>query len=130
MFLVKKLPICRPPYSKSWQVDQKFPFCYTKHIVTNQEIAVPTINEINIEIMQGNFTNDQLNAIGQAIKFRRRQIGRDLKVSIRVGDTVKFYHPKLGQDLQGPVTRVKIKNILVNTARGMYNVPANLLERV
>lgn len=91
---------------------------------------MPTINEINIEIMQGNFTNDQLNAIGQAIKFRRRQIGRDLKVSIRVGDTVKFYHPKLGQDLQGPVTRVKIKNILVNTVRGVYNVPANLLERV
>jgi hypothetical protein len=91
---------------------------------------VPTINEINIEIMQGNFTNDQLNAIGQAIQYRRRQIGRDLKVSIRVGDTVKFYHPKLGQDLQGPVEKVKIKNVLVATQRGRYNVPANLLERV
>ena len=91
---------------------------------------MPTINEINIEIMQGNFTNDQLNAIGQAIKFRRRQIGRDLKVSIRVGDTVKFYHPKLGQDIFGTVDRVKQKFILVQTLGGRYNVPANLLERV
>jgi hypothetical protein len=91
---------------------------------------VPTISEINHEIMQGSFTNDQLNAIASAIQFRRRQIGKELKVTIRVGDTVKFYHPKLGQDLQGPVTRVKIKNILVKTSRGTYNVPANLLERV
>ena len=91
---------------------------------------MPTINEINIEIMQGNFTNDQLNAIGQAIKFRRRQIGRDLKVSIRVGDTVKFYHPKLGQDLHQTLALCKHGVILVNTARGMYNVPANLLERI
>jgi hypothetical protein len=99
-------------------------------MITNQESTVPTINEINQEIMRGSFTNDQLNAIARAIQYRRRQIGLDLKVSIRVGDTVKFYHPKLGQDLQGAVTRVKIKNILVRTAGGTYNVPANLLERV
>lgn len=91
---------------------------------------MPTINEINHEIMMGSFTNDQLNAIAQAIQFRRRQIGKEVKVAIRVGDTVKFYHPKLGQDLQGPVTKVKIKNILVDTPRGRYNVPANLLEKV
>ena len=91
---------------------------------------MPTINEINIEIMQGNFTNDQLNAIGQAIKFRRRQIGREVKVTIRVGDTVKFYHPKLGKDIFGTVDRVKQKFILVQTLGGRYNVPANLLEPV
>lgn len=91
---------------------------------------MPTINEINIEIMQGNFTNDQLNAIGQAIQFRRRQIGLAVKRSIRVGDTVKFYHPKLGRDLQGPVKAVKIKNVTVATPVGSYRVPANLLEVV
>lgn len=91
---------------------------------------MPTISEINHEIMQGSFTNDQLNAIASAIKFRRAQLTREVKHTIRVGDTVKFYHPKLGQDLQGPVTRVKIKNIVVDTPRGRYNVPANLLERV
>ena len=91
---------------------------------------MPTISEINHEIMQGEFTNDQLNAIAQAIQYRRRQIGKEIKHTIRVGDTVKFYHPKLGQDLSGPVTKVKIKNIVVRTSQGLYNVPANLLERV
>lgn len=89
-----------------------------------------SINDVNQAIMHGDFTNDQLNAIASAIRFRRSQIGKEVKVTIRVGDTVKFYHPKLGLDLQGPVTKVKIKNILVQTQRGTYNVPANLLERV
>ena len=89
-----------------------------------------SINDVNQAIMHGDFTNDQLNAIASAIRFRRSQIGKEVKVTIRVGDTVKFYHPKLGLDLQGPVTKVKIKNILVRTPRGTYNVPANLLERV
>ena len=91
---------------------------------------MPTISEINHEIMQGDFTNDQLNSIASAIQFRRRQIGLEFKRTIRVGDTVKFYHPKLGRDLQGPVKRVKIKNVLVSTQAGTYNVPANLLEVV
>ena len=91
---------------------------------------MPTISEINHEIMQGDFNNDQLNAIISAVKFRRTQISREVKHTIRVGDTVKFYHPKLGMDLSGPVTKVKIKNILVKTQRGVYNVPANLLETV
>ena len=91
---------------------------------------MPTISEINNEIMQGSFTNDQLNSILSAVKYRRRQIGREFKRTIRVGDTVKFYHPKLGRDLSGPVREVLIKNIVVETAKGRYRVPANLLEVV
>ena len=89
---------------------------------------MPTISEINNEIMQGTFTNDQLNSIISAVKYRRRQIGREFKRTIRVGDTVKFYHPKLGYDLIGPVRQVMIKNIVVETQKGRYRVPANLLE--
>jgi hypothetical protein len=89
---------------------------------------MPTISEINHEIMQGSFSNEQLNSIASAIQFRRRQIGLEVKRTIRVGDTVRFYHPKLGQDLSGPVKSVKIKNVLVTTAAGTYRVPANLLE--
>ena len=91
---------------------------------------MPTISEINHEIMQGAFTNDQLNAIALAIQYRRRQIGQEIKRSIRVGDTVKFYHSRLGLDLSGPVKAVKIKNVTVSTVRGLYRVPANLLEVV
>ena len=89
---------------------------------------MPSISEINHEIMQGSFTNDQLNAIASAIQYRRRQIGKEFKNTVRVGDHVKFYHPKMGRDLSGPVKKVKIKNVVVSTQAGIYNVPANLLE--
>jgi hypothetical protein len=91
---------------------------------------MPTISEINHEIMQGSFTNDQLNAIASAIKYRRAQLTREVKRSITLGTSVKFYHPKLGKDIFGTVDRVKQKFILVQTLGGRYNVPANLLERV
>ena len=91
---------------------------------------MPTISEINHEIMQGSFTNDQLNAIASAIKYRRAQLTREVKRSITLGTSVKFYHPKLGKDIFGTVDRVKQKFILVQTLGGRYNVPASLLERV
>jgi hypothetical protein len=91
---------------------------------------MPTISEINHEIMQGSFTNDQLNSIASAIKYRRAQLTREVKRSITLGTSVKFYHPKLGKDVFGTVDRVKQKFILVQTLGGRYNVPANLLERV
>jgi hypothetical protein len=46
------------------------------------------------------------------------------------GVAVKFYHPKQGRDITGTVNRIKQKYILVDTAQGRYNVPANLLETV
>ena len=91
---------------------------------------MPTISEINHEIMQGSFTNDQLNAIASAIKYRRAQLTREVKRSITSGTSVKFYHPKLGKDIFGTVDRVKQKFILVQTLGGRYNVHANLLEPV
>jgi hypothetical protein len=46
------------------------------------------------------------------------------------GVAVKFYHPKQGRDITGTVNRIKQKYILIDTAQGRYNVPANLLETV
>jgi hypothetical protein len=89
---------------------------------------MPTISEINHAIMQGDLTNDQLDSVIAAIKFRRTQIAREVKREVRVGAAVKFYHPKLGMDIHGTVNRVKQKFILVDTSKGRYNVPANLLE--
>lgn len=88
---------------------------------------MPTINEINQEIMHGNFDNEQLNAIAVAIKYRRQQMVREVKRDMTVGLKVKFYHPKLGRDIHGTVDRIKQKYILVQTSGGRYNVPANLL---
>lgn len=91
---------------------------------------MPTITEINQEIMHGTFTNDQLESIAQAVKYRRSQISHEVKREVRPGASVKFYHPKLGRDIFGTVDRVKQKYILVQTVSGRYNVPANLLEQV
>lgn len=91
---------------------------------------MPSINEINSEIMHGSFTNDQLESIAMAIKYRRTQIGRTVKHTVAPGTAVKFYHPKLGTDVQGTVNRIKQKYVLVDTSRGRYNVPAALLEVV
>ena len=91
---------------------------------------MPTISEINNEIMQGSFTNDQLSSILAAVKYRRAQINREVKRSITLGASVKFYHPKLGKDIFGTVDRIKQKYVLVQTVGGRYNVPAAMLEQV
>lgn len=89
-----------------------------------------TITEVTHSIMFGEFTNDELNAITQALKYRRTQLSKQAKQDMAPGIAVKFYHPKQGRDITGTVNRIKQKYILVDTAQGRYNVPANLLETV
>jgi len=89
-----------------------------------------TAQDIIREIRQGGFTNDDLNAMGEAIRFARAQLSHEVKRSIRVGDTVQFYHAKMGMTLRGPVKNVKIKNVIVSTQAGIFRVPANMLEMV
>jgi len=89
-----------------------------------------TINDVTQAIMFGDFDNEQLNAITQAVKYRRTQLSKEAKRSMAPGVAVKFYHPRQGRDITGTVNRIKQKYILVDTAQGRYNVPANLLETV
>jgi hypothetical protein len=44
-----------------------------------------TIAEINTAIIAGSFTNDQLNSIGDAIKFARAQIANQNKFTLVKG---------------------------------------------
>lgn len=89
-----------------------------------------TIDQVTQAIMFGNFDNQQLEAVSQAIRYRRAQLSKEAKKSMAPGIAVKFYHPKQGRDITGTVNRIKQKYILVDTAQGRYNVPANLLETV
>jgi hypothetical protein len=89
-----------------------------------------TIKEVTQAIMFGDFDNEQLEAVAQAMKYRRAQLSKEAKRSMAPGITVKFYHPKQGRDITGTVNRIKQKYILVDTPQGRYNVPANLLEAV
>jgi putative ribosome biogenesis GTPase RsgA len=86
-----------------------------------------TIQQINSQIMFGSFTNEQLESILCAVKFRRGQISKETKRSLMVGDVVKFTHPKTGRTHQGNVVKIAIKNIKVRENNTTWNVPANLL---
>jgi hypothetical protein len=89
-----------------------------------------SVDSVTQAIMFGNFNNEDLEAISQAIRYRRTQLSKEAKRSMAPGVAVKFYHPRQGRDITGTVNRIKQKYILVDTAQGRYNVPANLLETV
>ena len=48
-----------------------------------------SIQEINSTIMFGNISNEQLDSIVMAVKYRRGQLTREIKRSISTGDRVK-----------------------------------------
>lgn len=78
-------------------------------------------------ISHGSFTNDQLNTIGDAIRYRRSQLGKEVKRGMMQGDMVKFFNAKTGRTHIGSVVKVKIKNITVREGNVNWNVPANML---
>jgi hypothetical protein len=86
------------------------------------------IQEINSAILAGNFTNDQLTSIGDAIRFARAQLTQQKKRTFRVGDTVKFNSAKRGMTVTGTVNKIAIKYITVSSPQGLWRVPANMLE--
>ncbi len=90
-------------------------------------MSQPSIQDVNSAIMFGNFTNEQLNSIAAAVKYRRGQIGKETKRELGVGSVVKFTHPKTGRVHQGNVVKIAIKNIKVKEGLTTWNVPANLL---
>ena len=78
----------------------------------------------------GSWTNEDINLFIDAIKFARTQLGRQTRHSLRVGDSVKFTSNRNGLTYRGTVDKIKIKYVLVNTAQGRFNVPANMVEAV
>lgn len=86
------------------------------------------IQQVNSAIMFGDFTNDQLNSILAAIKFRRGQLTQQAKREIRLGGTVQFTSTRHGQTLTGTVEKIARKFVTVRTSHGLWRVPASMLE--
>ena len=90
------------------------------------------ISAINGAILAGNFTNDQLTSIGDAIKFARSEIAQKNKYTLKVGTKVKFNSSRSGQTIQGTVEKVNRKFIIVRengkAFGGSWRVPANMLS--
>lgn len=78
--------------------------------------------------MFGDFTDNQLNSIICAIKFRRGQLTQQAKRSFSVGSRVRFVSNRTGQTVVGTVEKVAIKYITVRDPRGLWKVPGNMLE--
>ena len=89
-----------------------------------------TIQEVNTAIMFGNFTNDQLTSIVNAVQYARAQLGKQKIREFTKGDTVKFHSTKRGVTVKGTVTKVAIKYVTVKDGVMLWKVPANMLEAV
>ena len=89
-----------------------------------------TIKEINQAIMFGSFTNEELVSIGDAIRFNRAQLTKQVKRSVTVGSNVKFTSNRNGMTYTGTVRKIAIKFITVDTGQTLWRVPANMLEVV
>ena len=91
-----------------------------------------TVQEINKAIMFGTFTSEELISIGDAIKFNRAQLVKQVKRSVTIGTTVKFTSNRNGQTYAGTVEKIAIKYVTVRSDRdgGLWKIPANMLEIV
>ena len=87
------------------------------------------IKQINTAIMQGDFTNEELNSIGDAIRFARAQLVVRNKSALTVGSNVKFTSSTRGT-ISGVVKKINRKFIIVDQPGQFrsWKVPANMLE--
>jgi hypothetical protein len=79
--------------------------------------------------MFGNFTNEQLNSIGDAIRYARAQLGRENRRALQIGSVVEWHSQRHGRG-RGTVEQIKIKNVLVREGTTLWRIPANMLEVV
>lgn len=87
-----------------------------------------SIQTVNAEILAGNFTNEQLSSIIDAVKFARARLTEQTKRSLKLGSSVQFTSNKTGLTLRGTVDKIAIKFVTVRTPQGLWRVPANMLE--
>ena len=87
------------------------------------------IKQINTAIMQGDFTNEELNSINDAIRFARAQLVVRNKSALTSGSNVRFTSSTRGT-ISGVVKKINRKFIIVDQTGQFrsWKVPANMLE--
>jgi hypothetical protein len=88
-----------------------------------------TAAQICQAIIGGDFDNEELNKISQAVLFQRNQLTRRNTGSLVLGTQVRWNSPRLQCMMTGRVAKVGRKFITVSTTGGDWRVPASLLER-
>jgi ribosomal protein L35AE/L33A len=89
-----------------------------------------SIQSINSEIVAGNFSNEQLSSIIDAVKYARGQLAKRNKASLMLGDSVEFTNSRTGRVMRGHVKKIAIKYVTVDTGAGAWRVPASMLKAV
>ena len=87
------------------------------------------IKQVNTAIMQGDFTNEELNSINDAIRFARAQLVVRNKSVLTIGSNVKFTSSTRGT-ISGVVKKINRKFIIVDQSGQFrsWRVPASMLE--
>ena len=88
------------------------------------------IKQVNSAIMFGDFSNTELNSIIDAVKFRRAQMQKTARYTLKIGSQVQFTSSKTGQRVTGTISKVALKYATVSTGQGLWKVPMNMLESV
>ena len=91
------------------------------------ELKMATDYQTVISFILTQSTDEETRAIIEAVKSRRAWLTRQNIRATVVGDKVSF-SGRNGLTLTGTVTKVMQKNVIVNTPRGNYRVPANMLS--
>lgn len=88
------------------------------------------VTEITSNIIAGNYSNEDLSAIIEAVKFARGRLGRKVKQGLSVGDNVNWTNSKTGRNYTGVVVKIAVKFVTVRTVDGLWRVPAAMLSRI
>jgi small-conductance mechanosensitive channel len=88
------------------------------------------IKQVNSAIMFGTWSDIELRSMIDAVKWNRAQLTQQTKRSLRIGDNVNFTSSKTGLNVTGVVTKIAIKYVTVNTVKGLWRVPANMLTKI
>ena len=67
---------------------------------------------------------DDLKIVASMIKDRRRSLGREIKYSLNIGDTITV--DDLGE---GTITKINRTRCLASFDKGNYNVPFSLINQ-
>ena len=89
-----------------------------------------TIQEINRAIISGQFSDQELTSIVDAVRYNRASMGKRIKNALHLGDTVEWHSVKRGINGRGTVTKIAIKYVTVREGSTLWKVPANMLTRV
>jgi len=85
--------------------------------------------QISQAIKSSNFSNEELNAIADSIRYARAQLGKQTRRALQIGSTVEWQSQRHGRG-RGTVEQIKIKNVLVREGSRLWRIPANMLEMV